>query len=379
MKNKSIIQYGPIVCAVGNSYQIRIPVRKKALMSVVVGDKEYFNHSNGIRRSDCIIQQFEIPAKELDEAKEYTVKYEEVILRLPYSCKKKPMQSETFSFRPIQKSKGINIYHIADTHGKEKAAVDAGSYFGDNLDLLILNGDISSSCDTVDEIMLSYKIAYGITKGRIPCIITRGNHDLRGKLSEKLEEMLPSKQGKSYYTVKLGCMWFIVLDCGEDKEDSHSEYSGTAAFHQMRLDETDFIQNIIENAENEYADSNVKYRFAVCHIPFTYKNTEEKRGERPFNIENEIYDKWTALLSESIRPQLIICGHLHEAEIFRKGGKNDHRNSPCDVLIGSKTRKDNMNDFIGAAIKINPDGCEVIFTDNNQAETGKESVEFGKQ
>ncbi len=376
MKGKSIIQYGPIVCAVGNCYQIRIPVRKKALMSVVVAGKEYFNHSNGIKRSDCIIQQFEIPAKELDEAKEYTVRYEEVILRLPYSCRKKPMQSETFKFKPITKDNDINIYHIADTHGIEKAAVDAGCYFGDELDLLILNGDISSSCNTVDEVMLSYKIAYGITKGEIPCIITRGNHDLRGKLSEKLEEMLPAKQGKSYYSVRISNMWFIVLDCGEDKDDSHQEYSGTAAFHKMRLDETEFIEDIIRNSDKEYNADGVKYRFVVSHVPFTYHNTDEKRGENPFDIENEIYDNWTSLLKERINPQLIICGHLHEAEIFRKGGKNDHRNQPCDVIVGAKPDRKTGKNFIGAAIKINPDGCEVDFTDSSHAVTGKEYIEF---
>ncbi len=371
--NSSIIKYGPIVCAVGECYSIRIPVKKKVLMSVIVNGKEYFNHSNGIRRSDCIIQHFDIPVAELDFAKEYTVKYEEMILRLPYSCIKKEEQSETFKFKPISKTENINIYHIADTHGRETVAINAGKYFGRDLDLLILNGDISSSCDTVSEIMLSYKIAYGITKGEIPCIITRGNHDLRGKLSEKLEEMLPSDNGKSYYSARVGNMWFLILDCGEDKDDSHHEYSGTAAFHQMRIDETEFIKDIIKNAENEYSAENIKYKFIVSHVPFTWKNTDECRGECPFDIENEIYDEWTRLIREYIKPDFMICGHLHETEVWHAGDEHDHRNAPWDILIGSKIQK-NTNGFIGAAVMVKTDEINVVFNDENKNVTGKETV-----
>ena len=51
----------PIVYAVGNNYQIMVPVTKETLMWVEVGGEKYFDEVNGIIRSSKNIHKFTQP------------------------------------------------------------------------------------------------------------------------------------------------------------------------------------------------------------------------------------------------------------------------------------------------------------------------------
>lgn len=367
------VQIKPVVCAVGEDYYIMIPTKCEALVKVRVGDTEYFNHSNGIRRSDTRMQRVFVPGYRLNEAGEYTVVFEKVIKRLDYSCLKEPAVSETFTFRPLTKTDGINIYHLSDCHGTYKPSVKAAQWFGDDLDLLVLNGDIASHSTSINDIMLSYKIAYDVTKGSIPVIISRGNHDLRGKYAEQLENLLPSDCGRSYYNVRLGSLWCSLVDCGEDKEDRHREYGGTAAYHSFRLDETEFLKKTVAHAACEYDAPGVEHKIIISHVPITKRNTEECRGERPFDIENDIYNEWCDILKTSVRPDFLLAGHFHQHSVWRAGGPADDRGVPFDVVIGGKPFGDGKG-MIGAAITLNKDDIKVVFTDNNKKVYGEETV-----
>ncbi|MBO5269618.1 MAG: serine/threonine protein phosphatase, partial [Clostridia bacterium] len=79
-----------------------------------------------------------------------------------------------------------------------------------------------------------HRIAAGVTKGRIPVVFARGNHDTRGKYAERLANHTPTDNGRSYYSVRLGKLWMLVLDCGEDKNDDHAEYGHTMCCHAFR-------------------------------------------------------------------------------------------------------------------------------------------------
>lgn len=375
---KNALRGFPVVCAVKDRYLICVPVNKQVLMSVIVNEKEYFCHSNGIRVSDTSVQKFDVPMSELDKAKKYTIRYEVLNLRTPYYCEKEKEVRLDFSFRPIEKTEDIKIYHLSDVHGIRKYSIDAGTYFGDDLDLLILNGDIASSSATKEDILLSFDIASEITKGRVPCIISRGNHDLRGKYAEKLEQFLPTDNGRSYYTVKLGAMWMLLLDCGEDKLDSHREYSGTVCCHQFRLDQCEYIEELRKNAENEYLSDRYQYRFIVSHVPFNFNNTDECRGERPFDIEHELYDEWCRFAREDVKAQMLISGHYHRAEIARQGCEYDRKNVGCDTILGSIPFRKNgrPSGFIGCAIILSKDTAKIYFTDHKHNVVSEETVKL---
>lgn len=362
---KSILRNGPTVCAVGREYQIMVPVNCDALMRVSINGKVYDNHANGVRRSQCAVQRFCVPMEELDAAGEYTLIYNRVLARRAYSCLKGPTVSHTYRFSPIADKDEINLYVLSDCHGIRKESIEAGSYFGESLDLLLLNGDVSSSCMTLDEALLPYDIAFGITQGHVPCIITRGNHDLRGVWSEHLHELIPSQNGRMYYTVEFGPLWLLVLDCGEDKDDGHREYGGTAAFHAMRCEETLFLRAVAEQLKTDTAEQE-KHRIVVSHIPVPYRDRGEARGERPFDIEEELYAEWTRILNENIRPELYIAGHLHRTELWRPDSPKNCRGIDCPVLIAGKPLHGRNRNVFGAAVTLGSEKNTILFTDKTK-------------
>ena len=68
----------PAVYAVGDRYIITVAVNEPCTMWVKIGDREYFDDSNGILRTASLTHKVEFPAKVLDEAKEYTLYFRKV-------------------------------------------------------------------------------------------------------------------------------------------------------------------------------------------------------------------------------------------------------------------------------------------------------------
>lgn len=367
MNDYSVMRCDPLVAAIDDYYLICIPVRRPVLLSISVGERTYFCHSNGIRISDAKVQKFKIPMVELDREKAYRVTYEVVTNRTNRVCEKEEAVTFEYAFRPVTKTEGINICHISDVHGLKSLAIRAGNRFAKEADLLILNGDISSKSMSTEDILLTYDIASALTHGEIPCIVTRGNHDLRGRFAEKLAVLLPTDEGRTYFTVKLGVMWFMVLDCGEDKVDEHREYSGTVCCHEFRLEETAFIEDVVKRASFEYLCDKYKYRIIVSHVPFNNDNTDECKGERPFNIEHGLYCHWCDLIREKIKPMFLLAGHVHTSEVFKSGSDFDAKNIGCDTIVSGVPVKKNGRgvNYFCCNVKLFDDKFDVTIGDGN--------------
>ncbi|MGI6742358.1 MAG: metallophosphoesterase family protein [Eubacteriales bacterium] len=376
MENKMMPEhmlYSPAVFAVGNSYQIFIPFDCPATVKIITGNREYYDDSNGILRSDTTVHKITVPMKVLDEAAGYTVCFREMIEHKPYF----PFSSEerriSFDFRPIPPDKeDIRIYLISDTHNMSAEPIAAGQYFGDSPDLLILNGDVPDHSGSPENFNTVFAIIDGITHGSVPVVFSRGNHDTRGLFAEKFIEFTPSFNNKTYYTFRLGPLWGIVLDCGEDKDDSHEAYAGTVCFHDFRLKETEFIRSVIDNSEQEYNAPGVTRRIIVCHIPFTYTD------HPPFDIEKDIYSEWARLLREHIKPDVMLFGHMHTSEIWRRGCKYDSKGQSADAVIAGvpEYNKDGKNRHTGAAVTLGKDQIEVVFNDSDDNIIGKETIAY---
>lgn len=353
---ENAIKIMPAVFAVGNSYQIFIPLECDAIVSIAVGDDMYYDHSNGIMRSNSLLHRVEIPMDKLDNICEYTVICRKMIDRKPYFPVSEEPICETFKFKPVTGS-NIHIYHIADAHNMEEQPIAAGQYFGDELNLLILNGDIPNHSGKIENFNSIYRIAYGITGGNIPVVFSKGNHDTRGIYAEEFDRYTPCDNGRPYYTFRLGSLWGMVLDCGEDKLDTHEEYGNTVCFHGYRLKETEFIQSVIQNSQNEYAAEGVEHRIIVCHIPFT------RQFYAPFNIEENIYGEWTRLISDHVKPEIMLFGHTHRYGVYKVGGEYDYYGQSCPAVIGSQPLF-KENGFIGCAVTLSNNEPEVIFNDD---------------
>ncbi len=344
----------PAVFAVDDTYQIMVRTEQNSLMWVKVGEHCYYDHSNGILRSDTKIHRVTVPASTLDSCSSYTVFERPVIERKPYFSETGEVKESTYEFRPVT-GDNIRAYHIADAHNMIDAPERAARAYGD-FDFLILNGDIpdhSGTCGNFDNI---YELCGRLTHGNIPIVFSRGNHDMRGVCAEKLTDYTPTANGKSYFTVRLGGFWGLILDCGEDKPDTHPEYGSTVCCHAFRGEETEFINKVIE--ENKYSAPGITCRAVIVHDPFNRKHKE------PFNIENDIYNTWTRLLKDHIKPDIMICGHEHKIALDMPGGDEDYRGQPCPVAIMSET--DYKDHFAGAGFEFFKDGkIEITVTDSD--------------
>lgn len=364
----------PTVYAVANKYVIIVPVNEPCLMWVGIGENEYYDDSNGILRSGRLTHKMTVPMAELDAARSYTVRWRKMIERKPYRSEVGEIEEYTSAFRPIDPEKErINIYNIADAHNRVDGPINAGKYFertGEELDLLLLNGDIPNHSGDVAYFEAIHRIAAGVTGGEIPVVFARGNHDTRGVCAELIEDYTPTDNGVSYYTFRLGPVWGIVMDCAEDKPDDNVEYAHTICCEDFRRRETRWLEALCNAEKPEYSDGGIKYKIVVVHNPFT------ERRNPPFDIEEDTFAHWAALLRENVKPHLMICGHVHKCYVTYPGDGRDAFGQPCPIVAASSLSKDDLSFFVGGAITLDGNMAYVRFTDNDGNIVGEETVKL---
>ncbi len=350
----------PTVFAVEDNYQISVLCNGSSLVWVKIGDEVYCDEVGGVMRSLHNIHRITVPMSVLDNAKEYTVFTEEMVERKSNFPKTNPQSSQTFEFVPVSKEKTVKAYHISDAHSRIEAPKAAAECFGE-FDFLILNGDIPDNSCKVENIENVLVLSGEISKGKIPVVFSRGNHDMRGTYAEYFCDMMPSNNGKSYFWVKLGGIWMLILDGGEDKLDIHAEYNNTIRCHAFRKRETEFIENILD--KGDFNANDVTHKLVISHLPFTHISANEE-----FAIEKDTYSLWGKLLKEKFKPDLMICGHMHVNQIHHAGSEYDNANQPCTLVLSSKVGGDY---FAGAGFEFGKENITVTFTGNDG---GKETT-----
>ena len=338
----------PAVFAVGDEYQIMVVTEAPCLFWVRVGDCEYFDESNGILRSLSDLHRVCVPMSELDREKAYTVCVRPIVERKPYFTETENVRKFSFAFRPVGVG-AARAYHISDAHDRIEEPVAAARAFGDP-DFLILNGDVLNHSGDPSKFDNIYVICEALTKGEIPVVFSRGNHDLRGNFAERFAEYTPCDRGNTYYTFRLGGVWGVVLDCGEDKDDDHAEYGHTVCCHAFRQRQTAFLETLTVPD-----DPSIHTRLVIVHNPFT------RQDKAPFNIEKDLYTRWADVISERVRPHVMICGHVHALGVHPVQGDYDHLGQPCTLVTAAKPGD---GYFAGGGFVFSEEGIAVTFTDN---------------
>jgi predicted phosphodiesterase len=281
-------------------------------------------------RSETLVHRVTVPMAELDAAKAYTVCFRALPERRPYFPELGEEKRKEYAFRPVDFSDGLQAIMLSDTHSNVAAPTLAAKYFGDKLDILLMNGDIPAESKQMSDLMAIYDILSNITGGTIPVAFARGNHDYRGRFAIEMPQYIGNRQGETYFTFRIGSLWGLVLDCGEDKDDDHVEYGGLVDCHDMRLRETEYIRSVIANAENEYLAPGIETRICLNHIPFPTKLIEI--GEDIFNIEQDLYAEWTQMLNQ-MQLDVMLCGHTHRLSVTEPGSENARMGMQFPVVI----------------------------------------------
>ena len=394
----------PVVYAVEDTYQITFTTQAKGEAWVVIDGIEYNDTYAGYRETESDIHKIIVPMEALDNAESYTVYTRAMLLRGPYEALQGPIISETYTWRGVNTEDGLNYYAISDNHLSSKAPAATASYWGEKLDFLIALGDSANWIDHEDELTQILYLASDITKGEIPVIYARGNHETKGTLAHKYYNYVGANGDKYYYTFRIQNIWGIVLDVGEDHEDTYKEFSGLARFDAYRAEQTAFLDSILANADSEFNAEGVEYRIGLCHIPLTLTQVSDPLAAQK--------TAWVERLNQ-MNLTIMYSGHLHElmyvdpeieagtvlTHTLAYSGKDNNTKeyTICEtnfptVLVSKRgtsqllSEKENYFDkvFIGVAVSLENNETVIKFT-NEKHEIVKtlspwfEGIEYGEE
>lgn len=125
-----------------------------------------------------------------------------------------------------------------------------------------------------------------------------------------------------YYSFDHGPVHFVVLDSGEDKEDSHWAYSGLNDFDGYRSMQAEWLKEEIKSQHFK----NAKWQIALSHMPLF--------GSGDGHGTLDCRRKWAPLLNEA-KIDLHISGHTHRYGLLEPDAEHDY-----PIFIGGAPRKD---------------------------------------
>lgn len=297
----------PVVYIVEDKYQIVFASKVESRSWVTIGDTDYYDNYAGSNRSYTKIHKIEIPMTELNEHKEYTIHTQKLTYRGPFGGFKGRDIHETYNFIPVdtKDEDGFNYYAISDIHMALECSKKAVSY-NESKDLLVLAGDIVSMMETEKDALYTNKVAHELTKGEIPVIYARGNHEIKGKLAEEFHNYVGAKNENFYYSFSFENVYGLVLDIGEDHDDDYWEYYDTAKFDIYREEQINFIKEEMKSEKYKNAD----YRLVVSHIPVTFVNSRKN---------HEGFKQDLVSLLNDMNVNMVISGHQHDLFVFDPG------------------------------------------------------------
>jgi hypothetical protein len=172
------------------------------------------------------IHAVKIPRAELD-GNQYTAHATRVLERLSYGGKLgKTIHTKTFTLKNTTNAVEPKIIVASDWHNRPSLLDSASRHVGQNADIAVCNGDYADYYINERQIIKYFLCgAFILTKGEIPAIFVRGNHEVRG--NEKVED-LGRKIGLTnmYYQVRRGNNLFTIFDTAESEGGDQWEHDG---------------------------------------------------------------------------------------------------------------------------------------------------------
>lgn len=132
----------------------------------------------------------------------------------------------------------------------------------------------------------------------------------------------PPRPGEAYYAFRQGPVFFLMLDCGEDKPDSDIRYYGLAATDAYRAQEAEWLRQVVASDA---------YREAPLHVVFLHM---VPGGKSSWHGEQEIRRLFVPILNEA-EVDVMLCGHYHRYGWIDDGS----RGTNFPILINSNRDK----------------------------------------
>jgi hypothetical protein len=194
-------------------------------------------------------------------------------------------------------------------------------------DFVVFNGDcIDDPKDHNQATGFMQVLTEAINGSSIPAMFIRGNHEIRNAYSIGLRKHMDYVGGRTYGAFNWGDTRIVILDCGEDKEDDHREYSGLNDFTSLRQEQVGFLKKELAGKEFRKADKRILFH----HIPIY--------GMLGGNLCEPL---WRPMLDKAPF-DVAFNAHTHQYAFHKKGSCEN--NYP--VFVGGGKSMDNATVFI---------------------------------
>lgn len=233
---------------------------------------------------------YRIVSKEIKDFQPYKLTYGEML------------NSDVQSFvNPDINKAEVSFFMLNDIHDRPKSIPFLlGLDKETKPDFVFFNGDIFDY--QTDEPQIIKNFLQPCTEAfakYTPFVYVRGNHETRGKYCRELPQYFESI---GYNAFSLGPVRFVVLDTGEDKEDTHPVYANIVDFDGYRSQQAELLAKEIASKEFRKA----RFRVVLMHIPPRYSG--DWHGPKHCT---EVFEP---LLNKG-KVDLVLSGHTHRYQI----------------------------------------------------------------
>lgn len=330
----------PMVIDTGSEYSVVFSTsdRGTAYIEYTYNGEDYkiFDQTGGRLNTERNIHSIPVPYEHLKN-NTYTVGSTRVIDEFSYGSRLgKNVTSDKYTFT-VNESADQEWLVISDWHTMLDKAYTAieniGSYDG-----VVLLGDATPGVDFEEEVIRNI-VQFGgkISKGTLPVIYARGNHETRGAYANDLATALGMDE--FYYTTDIGNYSFLILDSGEDKDDSHSEYGGMTDYNSYRASMIEWLKG--QEIKNDKV-------IALSH------------SWRISDVEEELsLAGWAEL--DRLGARIMISGHHHQCRFLGEGSDAEKEifglyPDIIGYLDGGKCGDD---DYVASMLTLSPDGLGI--------------------
>lgn len=299
-----------------------------------------FDETEGRNDTETLIHSVSVPYEHIRN-NSYRVGSTRVLEAYSYGSRLgKELKSEEYTFK-YNDSDNQTYLVISDWHTMLDAAYKAIEYVGE-YDAVLMLGDSTPGVDFEQEVVRNI-VEFGgeITKGEMPVIFIRGNHETRGAYAGKLPDALG--MNKFYFTAQNGPYSFVVLDSGEDKEDSHPEYGGLTDYGAHRKEMVQWLKGVSLSGDKVIA---LSHSWQVS------------------DVERELSDAaWNELDRLGVR--LVLSGHTHTCRFVGDGSDREKEAAAAhpDITAYMDGGKKG-DDFIASKMTLSSEGIKLEAFDN---------------
>ncbi|QEC54022.1 calcineurin-like phosphoesterase family protein [Anseongella ginsenosidimutans] len=229
--------------------------------------RKFFSEKNGLIQANNRINNIPLEGLKPGTPYQYKVVSTEITVFKPYSITfGETIEQGPFEFKTLSgEEKEVRFAVFNDLHERPQNISELLGKLAPekDYDFVVYNGDSFNWVD--DEPMIIKNLlepSASLFASSTPFIMVQGNHEPRGKYARQMFDYFNYPGGNCYFAFSQGPVRFVVLDSGEDKEDSSEEYSGLVSYDRYREKQARWLEKEIESREFKKA----AFRVALIHI-----------------------------------------------------------------------------------------------------------------